>query len=404
MIQNGQSAQNRWMFLRWREQRILRRQRVVFFKIKLSDQITKRSPRILGVAFLLICIPFTARADAGTPLMWAGMLHMVFGNVIIGIFEGTILSRVFKLKSGVCVLVMICANYFSAWGGELFLNYQITKLLPFNLYNAWHWIWAMVFVTFLITLILEWPFVFFCFRKEQDRLKKSLRGNLLVNSLSYALLFSWYCLASGTTLFTKTNIVQPSEITFPKEGLVYFISETNGVCRFDFSSRQTEKICSLEADKNARLFVRTSAFDTNNWDILDSAKKILVCSNLQVTATPCWRDTNDPNRIEGTWFNFGAAPKLGNAEKSNWKFRTGFWSTEGVHGANTNSGENIHFSLETPFVSWIARNATQLPKDYVVFQLGDNQICLFEAATKKIALLARGQGPAVVLPKENYIK
>jgi hypothetical protein len=104
--------------------------------MQISNQITKRLPRILGLIALLTCVPLTARADAGTPLMWAGMLHMVFGNAIIGIFEGLILARVFKLKSGKCVLVMICANYFSAWGGELFLNYQITKLLPFNLYNA----------------------------------------------------------------------------------------------------------------------------------------------------------------------------------------------------------------------------------------------------------------------------
>jgi hypothetical protein len=364
-----------------------------------GNQITKRLPGVLGLIALFICIPFTARANAGTPLMWAGMLHMVFGNAIIGFIEGTILSRVFKLNNGGCVLVMICANYSSAWGGELFLNYQITKTLPLNLYNAWHWIWAMVFVTFFITLVLEWPFVLFCFRKEQNRIKKSINGNLLVNSMSYVLIFSWYYTASGTTLFTKTNIVQPSNLSLPKAGLVYFISKTNGVCRFDFNSRQTEKVYSLEAVNNDRLIIRVSAFDTNNWDILDSAKNILVGSNLQVTATPCWRDTDDPVRVEGTWFNFGEVPKLGSAERSNWKFRTGFWSVEGLRGANTNSGETIRFSLETPFVSWIARNATQLPDDFVVFQLGDDQICLFEAATKKLALLTRGQGPVVVLPK-----
>jgi hypothetical protein len=82
-------------------------------------------------------------------------------------------------------------------------------------------------------------------------------------------------------------------------------------------------------------------------------------------------------------------------------FRTGFWPIEGLRGKNEKTGETIYFSLETPFVSWIARSATQLPGDYVVFQLGDDQICLFETATKKIALLARGQGPVVVLPKEN---
>ena len=369
--------------------------------MQISNQITKRLPRILGLIALLISVPLTARADAGTPLMWAGMLHMVFGNAIIGIFEGLILAWIFKLRKGICVLVMIPANYFSAWIGGLYLNHEITSALPFNLYNAWRWIWLMVFVTFLITLIFEWPFVFFCFRKEQNRFKKSLQGNLLVNSLSYVLLFSWYWLASGTALYTKMNIVQPSEISFPKEGVVYFISKTNGVCRLDLSSQKSEKVYPLKADQDDRLFVRTSTFNANNWDILDSSKKILVCSNLQVIASQDWRDTNDPNRIEGTWFNFGEAPKLGAAEKSDWKFETGFWPIEGLRGENQKTGEKIYFSLETPFVSWIARSATQLPGDYVVFQLGDDQICLFETATKKIALLARGQGPVVILPKEN---
>ena len=156
----------------------------------------------------------------------------------------------------------------------------------------------MVLVRFLITLIFEWPFVFFCFRKEQNRFKKSLQGNLLVNFLSYVLLFSWYWLASGTALYTKMNIVQPSETSFPKEGLVYFISKTDGVCKLDLSSHQIEKVYPLKTDQDDRLFVRASTFDTNSWDILDSSKKILICSNLQVTAVSRWRDTNDPSRLK----------------------------------------------------------------------------------------------------------
>lgn len=357
----------------------------------------KKVLRLLGLIGLLICIPLSARADAGTPLMWAGMLHMVFGNAIIGIFEGLILAWIFKLRKGICILVMIPANYFSAWAGELFLNYQIVKVLPFNLYNAWHWIWIMVFVTFLITLILEWPFVFFCLRKEKDRFKKSLKGNLVVNSLSYVLLFSWYWLASGTALYTKMDIVQPSEISFPKKGFVYFISNTNGVCKLDLNTRRIEKVYSLQADRDDRLFVRPSV--SNYWNILDSSKKTLVGSNLQVNAVQSWRETNDL-RIQGTWFNFGDVPKLG-IEKSDWSFETGFWPIEGFRGKNQKNGEEIYFSLETPFVAWNVRSATQLPGDDVVFQLGDDQICLLEPSTKKIALIARGQGPVVVLPKEN---
>ena len=366
----------------------------------MGNQISKKFFQVFGLITLVICLPLTARADAGTPLMWAGMLHLFFGNAIIGFFEGFILAKFFKLQAHVCIWTMMLANYFSAWLGGLFLNQQITNHLPFNLYNAWHWIWTMVVVTYLITLVLEWPFVFFCFRKEPNRLKRSWLGNLLINSLSYVLLFGWYGMASGTTLYTKTNIVQPSEINFPKNGIVYFISETNSVCRFDFGSRKTEFVCRLDADdKDGRLFTRPSAFDTNHWDILESSKSNLICTNLDVVADQSWRDGTGPTRIGGTWFNFGYAPKLGAAEKSSWQFRTGFWPVEGLRGANSNFQEHIHLSLETPFVDWVARNATHLPGDFIVFQLGANQICLFEIATRKMALLIKGRGPVVVLPK-----
>ena len=32
-------------------------------------------------------------ANEGMPLMWAGMLHLVIGNAIIGIAEGALLAR-----------------------------------------------------------------------------------------------------------------------------------------------------------------------------------------------------------------------------------------------------------------------------------------------------------------------
>ena len=166
----------------------------------LNTKVISRLPLVFGIGFALLCFPVTARADAGTPLMWATALHLVIGNFFIGFFEGWLLSWIFKLRVWVCILAMIPANYFSAWVGGYFLNAAVTRSLPFTLYNAWPWIWTMVAFTYLMTLILEWPFIHFCFRKEPGRWRKSLRGNLLVNSLSYALLFGWYWMASGTSL------------------------------------------------------------------------------------------------------------------------------------------------------------------------------------------------------------
>jgi hypothetical protein len=357
------------------------------------------------LAVVVLVIPLTARADAGTPLMWAGILHLVLGNLFIGIIEGVILANVFNLNIWLCILVMIPANYFSAWFGDLFLNAEISRVLPFELYTAWHWIWAMVVFTYLMTLVLEWPFVFFCFRKSPDRLKRSLWGNLLVQSASYILLFSWYAIASGTTLYTQTHVVAISDVNFSKRGLLYFISQTNGtVCVLDLSSSQTQKIASLgKVDSDDRLVMQASTNNPRHWDLLETSRKFVICSNLPVETAVYATNSYDRNTtiIRGTWMNCGEAPKLGNASTSDWKFRTGFWPIEGLRGTNEKTGESIYLALETPFVAWIARNATQLSDDSVVFQLGEDQICLFEPASKKLCLLARGQGPVVVLPIEG---
>jgi hypothetical protein len=149
-------------------------------------------PKLLAVILLLCLIPLTASANAGTALMWAGMLHLMFGNALIGSFEGMLLAKFFKADNKRDVLAMIAANYFSSCGGGLLLNIAITRHLSLDLYNAWFWFWIMVGLTYVLTLILEWPFVFFCLRNSPNRFRKSMWGNLLINSISYLLLFGWY--------------------------------------------------------------------------------------------------------------------------------------------------------------------------------------------------------------------
>jgi hypothetical protein len=64
----------------------------------------------------------------------------------------------------------------------------------------------------------------------------------------------------------------------------------------------------------------------------------------------------------------------------------------------------VSFSFETPFVAWSVRNATHLPSDRILFQLGDDQICVYDPEKKEIALLAEGRGPIAVMQKEESNK
>src|SRR5689334_1126069 len=106
-----------------------------------------KSRLCLLVFIVLLACPYSALANAGTPLMWAGMLHLVFGNALIGVFEGLLIARLFSLPKRKTVLVMIGANYFSAWAGGVFLNGKISDWLHPDLNNGWRWFWMMVALT-----------------------------------------------------------------------------------------------------------------------------------------------------------------------------------------------------------------------------------------------------------------
>jgi hypothetical protein len=56
---------------------------------------------VVGLSVLLE--PRLASANVGTPLMWAGGLHLVFGNALIGLIEGLLLARFWRVRrAGQC--------------------------------------------------------------------------------------------------------------------------------------------------------------------------------------------------------------------------------------------------------------------------------------------------------------
>ena len=166
----------------------------------------KHRPLLSLVVVGLTALPQQASANAGTPLMWAEMLHLAIGNALIGLLEGFLLVWLFRVPRAKAVGAMIAANYTSAWLGGLFIRGAIVAALPMDLNNGWLWFWVMVVVTYGLTLVLEWPFVAWGFRGTQDWLKRSVQASVLVQSCSYILLFGWYWMASGTSIYTKMHI------------------------------------------------------------------------------------------------------------------------------------------------------------------------------------------------------
>ncbi len=345
--------------------------------------------------------PAVAFADAGTPLLWAGAFHLLIGNALVGVGEGMILAFLFRRKLGICVLIMIAANYFSAWVGGVFLASKIVGKLDLDLYNAWSWLWIMVGVTYLLTLVLEWPFVAYCLRKCDGWFLKSIWGSLVVQSASYLVLFGWYWAASGTSLYTDLAVVPPSAISLPNNTILYYMAADNkDVCARDLGRGETRKICGLTSSDNGdRLFLRESRGAAGRWDLIVGPAEL---GTIPPEPSPSDRVASAGLKcavaepLDFGLFPGGEVPRFGVADKSGWQFRFG-WMAGRLDGKNAKDGRNLGVSLETPFVSWPIYDPTQLPSGQVVFQLGMNQICILDPNERKIALLAKGRWPVITI-------
>ena len=332
--------------------------------------------------------------------MWAGMLHLTLGNALIGIGEGLLISRVFQLPKRRCIGWMIAANYLSAWVGGIGLN-MIASKLDWNLYNAWGFFWMFVAATYVVTILLEWPLVALCFWGQEKKLPGSFKASLLAQSVSYVLLFGWYWGASGKSLYTQMKVVPASDIKLPANVRLFYIADRDG--RVHEADHSIGIIAST--NKSDRLLIRPTPGQTNTWTLMlrldadrdENAQLVAVESAIEGAMAAV--EPSDEYRKNGrdTWFNFGPALRLGEEKKDGWNIRTGFWAVEGMRARNEKTGETFHFAWETPFSQWVVRSAIQLPDDHLIFQLGDDQICVLEPSTQRVALLARGRGPTVVL-------
>ena len=341
--------------------------------------------------------------------MYAAPCHLIFGNAVIAVIEGLILSAVFGTSKRRAIGFMLIANYLSTWGGMVPLA-AVQACLPFTLSSARASIWVMIGVAYLMTLVPEWPFVALCLRGKTRWLSKSVLGSLLVQSATYVVLVWWYWSASGTSLYTETDIVQLSQIRLPEDVVLYYISDQDGDVYRRRLAGPDERICDLNsAGYDDRLAVQQNAAHTGLWDIVvrldtddrDHPRIVAVEESLTAVAAPFWHGDAEAPKHRGTWSNFGNVPRLGDAACSPWEFCTGPWAASGLSGTQTETDTRVHFSLETPFAAWNLRNATHLPGDIVVFQLGDDQICVFDPKTRRLALVTNGRGPIAVLRDES---
>ncbi|MGQ0633026.1 MAG: hypothetical protein ACT4QC_00295 [Planctomycetaceae bacterium] len=261
-----------------------------------------------------------------------------------------------------------------------------------------------------MTLVFEWPFVAASMGKGAHWMRRSCVATLVVQSISYALLFAWYGMASGTTLYTRMSIVAPGDIALPEGVVAYYIGLDGDVYRRRLSTGQSDFVYHLgSTDVDDRLSVKRSAASQNAWELValldsgDANEPKRVPLGISVSSEDLAYDNDGrvkiPDRLDSP--SAGRTSRVGAGRESSWTFEAGYWANAGLHGDNSKTGARVHFSLETPFLAWPVRHVTLLPADVVLFQLSRNQICVLEPTTAKIARIAFGHAPIVVMQGET---
>ncbi|MFH1418893.1 MAG: hypothetical protein ABII12_11500 [Planctomycetota bacterium] len=356
--------------------------------------------RTIALASFLALCPSFALADAGTPLVCASGLHILLGNAILGLLEGWLLAKVFKLKRGRCIGLLILANYFSAWLG-MFVIDALRASQTVDIYNALRLLLILVFLTYLLTLSLEWPFVALCFRKSPRWFPRSVKASLLIQTLSYLLLFGGFWLVSGTSLYTHFSIVPAEDVSLPPDVTVYFISKDDGHVYRRSSHGERQMVFEL-ASTSTWDFLRFQESRTGPglWDLVavlglrrDYDDAIVIVAHLIAS-------TSDSASLTQQYWGWGSAPQIGTAANSAWRFSWAHWPSVGLYGSEQETGEQVRVSFGTPVMGWPVWRAIHLPENKVLFQLGDDQLCLLDISTKCISLWDRGHGPVAVAEEE----
>jgi hypothetical protein len=353
------------------------------------------------------------------------MLHLVAGNLAIGWLEGRLLARLYRQPPGRATLFLVIANYVSAWLGAALILGVFRPLVeewiepdPFALLPRL--LVLMLALSFALTVLVEWPFCVAVLRKAKTGWGEALRASLLLQSVSYALLIPFYLLVGPISALTSYRVVRPSAIAAPPNASIYFIATDGSVCRMRPDGWRRERLALPRlAHPDARLLARRGA-DGRGWELwaVNHPREKAVTRLLRgqigragLTNREWQRDTIlvEAERLRrngdhdlaamslehGRAMAFGLAARFEAAEPA-WRVVAEFWPGQGLTAWNTRTDERRGIALETPFVAWIARAATLLPGEAVVFQFG-SRIVLLDLHTQRLADLGAGVTPVVAL-------
>ena len=400
-------------------------------------------------------LPAIAHANMGPSIGFQFEFHLFFLTWIIGIVEGLLLCTLFRAwRPRVWMFriffSMIAANVASAWLGMQFLNSRYADQImgDITIENLIPVFWTMVCVTFVLTMIIEFPFFLAALYGRKWLVPKAVAATLFLHCISYSLLFFFYTGEGSISLVTELEVVSVSIFEMKEDYDLYYISpDGKNVLRSNLAGKETEVIATLDMDgipdrlcAYPKKIVEETKEGTNKdypetiqrvcWEsgfdlyVLMNVNNVYKTTLLIENFSPRSAVLLSDGEYLGFWdteteWDDKGFRTFGDAKK--WEYYSDYWgrltvtqvrkgdhpytSAERRSSSTREPGKSIFASywIHAPFVQWSIRNGTHIAGDYAVFLLGKDQICILDPEKKRIALIARGFGPVVAKPPPEEI-
>jgi hypothetical protein len=340
-------------------------------------------------------------ANAGTPLIWASLCVLLVGNIGIGLLEALLLRVLFKAEINPGWL--IGANYGSMAVGALIVGEYGHSgpgaTDPFQ--YAMPTVFLFWLIAFLVTIVVEWPI----FSIAAGRFGFRVRGlvfSVWINTLSYVVISLLAVLLCQTSAVSQTQLVSATSLQVPP-GWVYYLSpDSQELRRVRTDGSQDSHVGRVEVKESlggswTRLTVESRKGNKRGSLYLRTSRAAtLMRANIAEPGTFATAASrlDDDSYLLGN-ITFGSDSSLA------WTYPAGayngFWAAEGL----TINGKR--YAFDTPFLMIRWRSVTVLPDRKILAVFGD-QVVLFDPQTGRIAVLARGHGPALALDEPVLVE
>ena len=402
--------------------------------------------RILLFTLLTMTLTNVAYANVGPAILLRFSIHFFFLTWIIGLGESVLLCILFLewrlCRVGRIIISMIAANFASALLGQLFVRstYAARIMGDITIENLIPALWTMVYVTFVLTMIIEFPFFLLALYGRKRLVLKAVAATLFAHCISYTLLFNHYTPYDVISMATKLEVVPATVFEMEEDYDLYYISpDGKYVLRSGLTGSNKEVVTTLDMDGVPD---RLCAYPKKVVEEIQEGKE---GEDHKTVSRVCWESGFDlyvlmnvdevykTNLLIENFSPRSAVRLYDGAYKGEWDiptkrdwghFRTfenvkfpELFSSSSDNGTLSVDKDVLYtkmkkkdstllvkdwreamFSIDTPFVQWLIRNGTHIAGDYGVFQLGKDQICILDPEKKRIALIARGFGPVVAKP------